>query len=259
MIKTSEKISRQMAAANKMAETIKLSETLSKVLNASTPIGLSHKQCLSYISNPSIKWATSEDIKFYDWSKPIDYEAYFKAQSESIFYGGGDFEPLGSKPFWHELAVTNNSSSHFYEYGALGLQPTLDLIKTENSASQLAILSTLKDVSARSIKDSLKSRNEVAEKILDAFFSIEDKYGFKTYDYQRELDRFFNSYHDDLHDLLFYDARINFELSKIQILNKIYKSIKIGLKKISLNKREIFRKMNSFLFKNLDDYHSLAY
>ena len=268
MIKTSQKISEQMVAVNKIAETIKLSENLSKALNASASIGLTNKQCLSYLSNPNIEWATSEDLKSYDWIKPIQYEAYFKAQSQSIFYCGGDFEPLELKPFWHELTVTDNFYSHSNSDGFVSLKPSLDLIKVEDSISQLATLSTLKSVSAQSIKDSLKSRNEITDRVLNIFYSIEEKYGIKAvdYDYEKELNKFLNS-HDGLHDLLVasyarileYDARISFEITKIQILNRIYKSIKIGLKKISLNKREIFRKMNSFLFKNLDDYHSLAY
>ncbi|KFF06329.1 hypothetical protein [Flavobacterium reichenbachii] len=55
------------------------------------------------------------------------------------------------------------------------------------------------------------------------------------------------------------DESINYSASKLKFLNKIIISISNSRKKDALNKRDFFRKINSFHFKNLDDeYHSFS-
>lgn len=61
-----------------------------------------------------------------------------------------------------------------------------------------------------------------------------------------------------IEELKMHDEKIIHQLSVIKLLNNLYESLVWALKKICINKREFFRKINSFHFKNLDDYHSLT-
>ncbi|MBC5837576.1 hypothetical protein [Flavobacterium muglaense] len=51
------------------------------------------------------------------------------------------------------------------------------------------------------------------------------------------------------------EETINRSVFELEFLNKIIISISNSLKKSALNKRDFFRKINSFYFKNLDDEH----
>lgn len=219
---------------------------------------------------------TAIDAKFYD---EVCSNTFFKYQnlipdiSKGVkFYGGGSLEPISSTAF---LSLSINK---YKEVDIDVLLPTvkvkyldnwfksLELNKAGNIISKLYTLDTIRSIAEQKVIEKLNSRNEALHRISNIVYSIEGSYQTTTkLDYEkdrfccREYHRLYDSLYYSISELISEDAIINSELAKIELLNRVYIAIKVCLKKTTLNKREIFRKINSFHFKNLDDYHSISF
>lgn len=215
----------------------------------------------SFEKTQKIASSLANQPKPYGGSEVISKADYFERTQKLIssfakqhkFYGGGEpIDVIGDFEIdANRLRVNVDVINSAIKSNSIGLFNSSDIFSVSNSKT-LDTLKTFQSVSERNLSVHTAHRDRIAEKLSEALYfpgNFEISYdGF--IDYDEYLFSHFAEY-------LRCEEEIEYESSKIEILKKLYKSIKSGFRKFALNKREFFRKINSFHFKNLDDYHSL--
>lgn len=271
----SQKISEQMAAFDKINSAVAKFDSL-KIITCKNVEGMSNlAKIAELISKPHLKAASN--VKFYGGSYTIPHnfsknQGFVAKIPEGFkFYGGGNWQPISSKAF---LLLDNNKYEEIDTDVFLPKDKvkfvdnwfkSLELNKSGSIIRKLNTLDTIRSVAEQNVIEKLNSRYEIADRIsnilcsIEGSFQVDTKLNFEedTFTFH-EYNRFYDSLCYSVSELISDEAIINSELAKIELLNRLYISIKACLKKVSLNKREIFRKINSFHFKNLDDYHSIS-
>ncbi|MGQ2984880.1 hypothetical protein [Flavobacterium sp.] len=235
----------------------------------------------------------SVQLKMTEFLKSTpDFISHYASQSDAVmpktaavkYYGGGLAEPIDSIGNSGNIISQTKKLSKFYGGGL----PTDILHYYDNGSigKDLRHLDFLAEVSLQEIKIKKKIETKLIDEIKSENFDLDRGYNdpilnidaFQYLSMQKHIDALNSvvlaqivedpvrrrppvldwSYLRAILELLELNEEIK-ERQKFIVLVKSFKKLLCSVfRQFQINRRESFRKINSIIFKNLDDYHSLA-